>query len=212
MSEPKARAGEVEELLPGLFHYSVDDERIKTRSDAFALVENGAVVLVDPLLLEPAALARLGRLKAIVIAAASHQRSAWRMRRETGAKVHAPAEAMGLDETPDATYRDGEMLPGGLRAVRAPGPSSAHYVLYLERSPGAVLCTDLVINDGGKGLEYLPDKYQENPASGRESARRLLELKFEVLGFGHGTPILKGGREALRTLVEGGTAPVKRGG
>ncbi len=211
MSEPKAKARDVDELLPGLFHYSVKDERIKTRSDSFVVVHQGDVVLVDPVPLEPALLLRLGKLKAIVVAAASHQRSAWRLRRETGAKVHAPVEASGLDETPDMTFRDGDTLPGGLQAIRAPGPSSAHYVLHLATSPGALLCSDLVINDSGRGLEYLPDKYQEDPAGSRDSARRLLELKFEVLGFGHGQPILKGGRDALRALVAGGAARGKRG-
>ena len=36
--------------------------------------------------------------------------------------MHAPEGIAGLDEAPDTFFRDGDRLPGGLRAVLAPGP------------------------------------------------------------------------------------------
>jgi len=205
MSEPKAVAGTIDEVIQGLFHYKVHDERIKTRSDAFVLLDQGRLVLVDPLPFEPAALARLGGVSAIVLGTASHQRSAWRLRRETKARVYAPAEARGLEEKADVSFREGDALPGGLMAVHAPGPASAHHALHLDRGPGVLLCTDLLVNLG-KGPQFLSDDYQEDEAQGRESGRRLLELKFDLLGFGHGEPILRGGRAALEKLVGAGGA------
>lgn len=201
MSEPKSVARTIAEIAPGLFHYQIHDERIDHISDGYAVVEKGEAVLVDPLPIDPAARKRLGRIAAVVIAGPSHQRSAWLYRRETKAKVHAPEGVKGLDETPDAFFREGDRLPGGLRAVQAPGPKAPHYALLFERGPGALLATDLFMNDPGKPLVFPPDKYLEDPAAARQTARRLTDLKFEILCFGHGAPITRGGRKAIEDLL-----------
>jgi hypothetical protein len=102
MSEPGGEALEIREILPGLHHYSIEDDRIGTRSESYVLAAGGRLVLVDPLPCRLEAIARLGRIDAIVITASGHQRSAWRLRRLTGAPVVAPRDAVGLGETPDA--------------------------------------------------------------------------------------------------------------
>src|SRR6266568_2717616 len=108
MSEPKSVARGLHEVVPGLFHFQIQDERINHISDGYALVEDGRVVLVDPLPIEEAALRRLGTIEAIVMATGSHQRSAWRYRKETGARVHAPDGAAGLDGKPDVAFKAGD--------------------------------------------------------------------------------------------------------
>jgi glyoxylase-like metal-dependent hydrolase (beta-lactamase superfamily II) len=202
MSEPKTMAKTVKEPVPGLFHYHIHDDRIDHRSDAFAVVGGGTVTLIDPLPLDPAALGRLGTVGAIVVAVGGHQRSAWRYQRELKARVHAPREAAGLEGTPDATFKEGDPLPGGLRAVHAPGPGAAHYALRLDRGPGVLLVTDLLMHEK-EGIVFLPDTYVEDPGRARESARRLLDLDWDTLCFGHGEPILEGGKKALRALLAG---------
>ena len=209
MSEPKTVARAASEIVPGLFHFKIADERIKAQSDAYALVRGGRVVLIDPVPLEPAQLARLGRVEAVVLGSPSHQRSAWRYRREFNAKVHAPEGGSDLDEKPDATYRDGDSLPGGIRALHAPGPGHAHHVFHFTGEPGVLLCTDLW-HVTGTGVEFLPDKYLSDPATARDSARRLLEVDFDVLCFGHGDPILKGGRKVVSELVKREAAARKK--
>ena len=47
MSEPKTMARSVTEVVPGLFHYTIEDERIKTQSHGYALVAYGKVALID---------------------------------------------------------------------------------------------------------------------------------------------------------------------
>jgi glyoxylase-like metal-dependent hydrolase (beta-lactamase superfamily II) len=202
MSEPKNVAKSVVELLPGLFHYHIHDDRIDHRSDAFAVVAGGKATLIDPLPLDPPALGRLGPIGAIVVAAEGHQRSAWHYQRELKAAVHAPREAAGLEGTPDVTFQDGDRLPGGLRAVRLPGPGASHYALLSDRGPGLLLVTDLLMHEK-EGIVFLPDKYMDDPARARDSARRLLDLTWDALCFGHGEPILEGGKQALQALLAG---------
>lgn len=201
MSEPKTVAKTLNEVVPGLFHCRIHDERIDHGSDAFALVEKGRAILIDPLPLEEAALERLGAIEAIVIATPAHQRSAWSYRRRFEATVHAPRGAGDLEEKPDAAFGDGDRLPGGLRAVHAPGPSLFHHALHLDRGPGVLFLADLVMNEP-EGLVFLPDEYQDDAARSRRSARRLLELKFGILGFGHGAPLTRDARRALSGLIK----------
>ena len=201
MSEPKTMARSVTEVVPGLFHYTIEDERIKTQSHGYALVAYGKVALIDPLPLDPAQIARLGKVETIVIGTPSHQRSAWAYRRDHQAKVYAPEGYSDLDEKPDATYRDGASLPGGLRPLHAPGPHKAHYAFHLDRKPGVLLCTDLW-HVTAQGIEFLPDKYMNDAGRARESARRLLEVNFDILCFGHGNPIARGARKVVVDLVK----------
>ena len=204
MSEPRSVADSVEEMQPGLYHYHVFDDRIDTGSDAYALVDAGRMVLVDPLPLDEAVADRLGTPEAIVIAVSSHQRSAWRVRKRSGARVHAPRDAPDLEAPADAWFGDGDRLPGGLRAVHAPGPAATHHVLYLASGSGVLFLADLVMRggDGGGELRFLSDEHLSDPAAARRSARLLLEYRFDTLCFGHGRPLLRGGRQALVDLLQ----------
>jgi Metallo-beta-lactamase superfamily len=202
MSEPKTVAKTVDEVVPGLFHYQIQDERIHHISDGHILVEGGSLTLIDPVRIDETALKRLGTVGAIVIDNSSHQRSAWHYRKQTKAGVHAPQDLEGLDEAPDATFRDRDRLPGGMRAIHAPGPGEHHYAFLVERGPGVLICGDLFIHDPGKEIAFLPDKYLEDPAKARDSATRLLDQKFEILCFGHGAPLTKGARTAIKDLLE----------
>ncbi|HEX9400090.1 MAG TPA: MBL fold metallo-hydrolase [Anaeromyxobacter sp.] len=203
MSEPSRTAARVERVAPGILHWTVPDDRIGFRSDAYAVEGDGGTVLVDPLPLSERALASLGAVSAIVLTIQSHQRSAWRYRARFGAKVHAPAGAEGLEEEPDAWYEDEAALPGGLRALHAPGPCDASYALLLgggRRAPVAFV-GDLVTREGSRALAFVPDRYQDAPRATRESVRRLAEERIAVLCPGHGAPLRKGGRAALAAAL-----------
>ena len=211
MSEPKTVARSMTEIVPGLFYYTIEDERIKTRSHAYALAAGGRVALIDPLPLDPAQLARLGRVETILLGTPSHQRSAWSYRREHNAKVYAPEGWNDLEEKPDGTFREGERLPFGLRPLHAPGPNPAHHAFHLDRRPGVLLCTDLW-HATPRGIEFLPDKYMNDATRARASARRLLEVNFDILCFGHGDPITRGARQVVAELVEKDAGDREAGG
>ena len=201
MTEPRQVASDTEEVVPGVFRWSVHDDRIDFESHAHAVVDGGEAVLVDPLRLDPARVEALGTASAVCLTAACHQRAAWRYRRELGVPVYAPAGARTLEEEPDAWYRDGDSLPGGLRAIRTPGPEEAHYCFLLEREPGVLFCSDLLVHPAERGLDFVDPSFHDDPAETRRSVGRLLDLRFSVLCFDHGAPIADDPHGALRELL-----------
>lgn len=201
MSEPSGVATAVEEVVPGLWHWHVWDDRIDAESHAHAVSDGEGRVLIDPLPLAPEALRALEPVTAICLTAACHQRSAWRYRRACAARVYAPDATRKMDEEPDVRYRADELLPGGLRAIHTPGPEEAHYAFWRERSPALVFCPDLVMRAGEGEPEFVPPQYHENPDATHESLRRLLTLPFEVFCMDHGAPLSANCADRLRKLL-----------
>ncbi len=203
MSEPRAKARRVETVLPGLFHWSVNDDRIDFRGDGWAVQSGERLVFIDPEPLQAPALEKLGQASDIVLTIQSHQRAAWRYRRRFGAKVYAPQGAEGLEEEPDRWYGEGDGLPGGLRAVHAPGPCQASYALLLDRPEGLVAFTgDLVTDDPDGDLTFVAGAFQDEPRRTRESVRRLADQGVAILCPGHGLPVRGRADRALAELLE----------
>ncbi len=202
MSEPKAIAQRAEEIVPGVWRWAVHDDRIDYESDAHAVVEEGRVVLIDPLPLAETALKRLGTVEAICLTAKCHQRSAWRYRKQFGVKVYAPQGVRPMEEEPDVLYRAGDLLPGGLQAIHTPGPENVHYAFWLAREPGVLFCPDLLMHGKGKELEFVPAELHDDPAATRLSVQRLLDLRFSALCFNHGAPITDDPHAALQEALK----------
>ena len=205
MSEPKAVAEKVEEVVPGIWRWSVEDERIGGYvGSAHAVRDEAGVVLIDPLPLEPSALAALGPVSAIVLTAGTHQRSSWRLRRELGAPVYAPAGVRLVEEEPDVRYSEGDELPAGLQPFFAPGPGTTQHALLLPRYPSVLFTSDLFVHQPGEELGFVPDEYVHDAAETRSTAWRILELDFDVLCVAHRAPVLDDPKGAIRALLDSG--------
>jgi glyoxylase-like metal-dependent hydrolase (beta-lactamase superfamily II) len=160
------------------------------------------VVYIDPYPLQAPALEKLPPPTDIVLTIQSHQRAAWRYRRRFTARVWAPRDAQGLEEEPDRWYGDGDELPGGLRAVHAPGPCQASSALLLQRPEGLVAFTgDLVVETDEGALAFVADAFQDEPRRTRDSVRRLAREPIAVLCPGHGAPV-KDGAQALAEMLD----------
>jgi hypothetical protein len=199
MSEPTTFANRMDTVVPGVLHWTVQDDRISFRSDAYAIETRGGKVLVDPLPLSPEAFDSLGKVTAICLTEGQHQRSAWRFRKRLGVPVHAPEGAHDLEEAPDHWYADGQEAVGGLKAIATAGFGTVHCALVLEREgSGPVLFSgDLVVREGEGAFALIPDKYVDDPAAIRASVAKLLELAPETLCPAHGAPSAGRGGESL---------------
>jgi len=203
MSEPRETAAEVEEVAEGLYHWRIHNSGIGGNvSSSHALAIDDDCVFIDPVRLAEDAMASLPRPTAIVLTAKCHQRSAWRYREQFNIEVWLPEDASAADEEPDHRYADGDVLPGGLVAVRTPGPEWPHYSLLLEGDLGVVFCSDLVMHAGDGTLHLVPPEFHEDPAETRRSVDKLLGLPFAILCFDHGAPIVDDPKAALRRLLD----------
>lgn len=220
MSEPLEIAERLEKVADGLFYWQIHNSAIGGGiSSSHALTTSDGSVFVDPVRLAIDALTNLPRPDAILLTARCHQRSAWRYRAEFGAEVWLPEDAEAADEEPDHRYAEGDALPGGLVPLRTPGPERPHYSFILERDPGVLFCSDLLMRvdaaagdeeaagagDGGGRLAFVPPQYHEDPAETRRSVERLLDLPFSILCLDHGAPISDDPKAVLRHLL-GSTA------
>ena len=200
MSEPQAVAQSVQEVVPGVWHWHVDDERIGGFvSAAHAVRADDGVVLLDPLPLAAEALSWLGEVSAICLTTSSHQRSAWRLRRELGVRVWAPAASKEVEEEPDERYSDGDVLPGGLRAIFTPGAGTTQHSLLRD---GVLFTPDLFVHPAGQPLALIPPEYAHDPEQARRTVEQLLELDFTVLCTGHGAPVTDDPKAAIREALE----------
>jgi glyoxylase-like metal-dependent hydrolase (beta-lactamase superfamily II) len=205
VGEPSAVAETAEEVVPGIWHWHLADDRIGGFiSSAHAVRGDDGVVLIDPLPLADEALGGLGHVTAICLTTSSHQRSAWRLRRGLGVRVWAPEGLKDCEEEPDEAYEEGDSLPGGLRPVFSPGPGTRQHSLLLERDGGALFTSDLFVNPGD-GLALVPAEYMHDPEQARRTAERLLDLDFAVLCTGHGLPVTDDPKAAIRTALDAGS-------
>lgn len=201
MAEPNAVAESTEEVVPGVWRWFVANERIGgAESTAHAVAGPDGIVLVDPVRLAPEPLAALGDVTAILLTAQCHQRSAWRYRRELGARLWAP-ETRPMEEEPDERYRAGDLLPGGLRALHTPGPEEAHFSFLREAAPRVLFCSDLLTNYGGRGLDFVPLRFHDDPERTRRTVEGFLELDFDVLCLDHGAPVANDPKAAIAALL-----------
>jgi hypothetical protein len=201
VSEPKAVAERADEVVPGVWTWSVHDDRIDFVSTGHAVAGEDGVVLIDPLPLAAEALAGLGDVTAICLTAGTHQRSAWRLRSDLGARVYAPALSRLIDEEPDARYGDGDELPGGLRAVFTPGAGTTQHTFLLDRNGGVAFVPDLFTHLPERGLRMVWDEYMHDPEEARQSVRKLLDLPISILCFDHGAPLKDDPKRAIRALL-----------
>jgi len=202
VSEPSEIAPGAEEVVPGVWHWRIHDDRIDFVSAAHAVQTDDGTVLIDPLALASEALERLGVVVAICMSAGTHQRSAWRYRRELGAKVYAPALSKEIDEEPDERYSDGDRLPGGLLAVFTPGAGTTQHTLLLDRAPGVAFVPDMLARPPDGLLSLVPAEYMHDRDEARRSVEKLLGLDFAVLCLAHGAPLLDDAHGAIRAALD----------
>lgn len=207
MSEPSTVADSLEYVAPSLLHWTVEDDRIHNRSDAYALETAFGTILIDPLPLHEDLLEGFNTVQAICLTGRFHQRSAWRYQQHFDAPVYAPKNGEGYEGSPDHLYETGDTLPGGLKVVHAPGPTDAHYNFFLGRSEGNVMFIgDLLIRrTEGDIFKFVPAQYMDDPEITRESVRKLLNYSIEVLCPNHGAVCKGNVATAVKDALENDT-------
>jgi glyoxylase-like metal-dependent hydrolase (beta-lactamase superfamily II) len=139
----------------------------------------------------------------IVLTNRDHLREAEACRRDFRAKVYVPEpDASQMDIVADKTYRDGELLPGGLWVIHLEGMKSpGESALFLERGTGVLIVGDALIGKPMGQLSLLPAEKLPDIGKAKEGLQRLLKYKFSMVLVGDGGSILDGGMEVVRQAI-----------
>ena len=100
---------------------------------------------------------------------------------------------------PDATLKDGELIPGsgGLRVIHTPGHSPGHIAL-LHEPTRTVLVGDAIFHTGKLG--YGPATFAADPAARATGAARI-PADVTAIGFGHGAPLTGPGLDGFQAFL-----------
>ncbi|MEA2289927.1 MAG: hypothetical protein QOD55_1924 [Solirubrobacteraceae bacterium] len=196
------------EVLPGLLHWTTLHEGIGQPVHSHYAVEAGA--LIDPRMPDGGvdAIAQYGRPERILLSNRHHLRHSERCADAFACPIRC--HVAGLHEFGDGPdvqgFRFGDEVAPGIRALEMGALTPEDTVFHLSTGPGALLFADGLIRDGGGSLAYVPDVLMgDDPeavkAGLRASLRRLLDEDFDALLFAHGEPMPSGGHAALEAFV-----------
>jgi hypothetical protein len=196
----------MEEILPGIHHWTTFHEGIGTRVHSYYV--EPAAALIDPMVPEEGlgAFAGMVEPRQVLMTNRHHFRHSDRFREAFGCGVRASAPGMpdleGRDVQP---FRFGDEVAPGITALEIGVLCPDETALHIAGGEGAVAFADGLIRYGG-ALGFVPDPLlgDDPPAIKRglkDAFRALLPLDFDALLFAHGEPQASGGRTALRAFV-----------
>ncbi len=195
-------------LLPNIWEWSwfSEDKQLNFNGHLLTVGEHRILVDPPPMTASDMAFARQGGpVDYIIVTNRDHEREAAQLREEFHCTVMAPElDAKEMTLTIDKTYKDGELLPGGIWVVqlayqKSPGESA----LFLPTGKGLFIVGDAIIGHPEGALRLLPPEKYADISQARESLRRLLKYAFDSLVVGDGTSIVTGAKPIFeQTLAE----------
>jgi glyoxylase-like metal-dependent hydrolase (beta-lactamase superfamily II) len=107
-----------------------------------------------------------------------------------------------MDLKPTKTFKDGELLPGGIWVIhlqdqKSPGESA----LFLQLGKGVLIVGDALIGKPPGRLSLLPAEKYADAAKAKAGLRRLLKYQFDAVLVGDGTSILTEAKPAVEQAV-----------
>ncbi|MDH5297320.1 MAG: hypothetical protein OEY80_10735 [Nitrospirota bacterium] len=193
-------------LLPRISEWSWFSEEKQLNFNGHLLAVGEHRILVDPPPMSASDMSFLrhgGSPDYIILTNRDHEREAAHLREEFHCQVMAPElDANDMTLSVDKTFKDGELLPGGIWVIqllhqKSPGESA----LFLQQGKGVLLVGDAVIGHPPGTLRLLPPEKYSNLAQARDGLRRLLKYTFDSLLVGDGTSILTGAKPVLEQIL-----------
>ena len=197
----------MKQLLPGIWQWSWFSEEKQLDFNGLFLSVGEHRIVVDPPPMTAEAstvIRRQGGLDYIIVTNRDHTREAVTYQAEFRCQLHVPeADAPQMDLKPSKTFKDGELLPGGIWVIhlkdqKSPGES----VLYIQQGRGVLIVGDALIGKPPGRLSLLaPEKYSD-VVKARDGLRRLLKYNFDSILVGDGASILFGAKQAVEHTLQ----------
>jgi hypothetical protein len=201
----------MQEVLPGVLHWTTHHEGIGAQVHSHFAVESAA--LIDPRVPDGGVeeVAQYGRPDRILLSNRHHLRHSECFAEAFGCPIRCHEAGLWEfdDGGPDVQpFRFGDEVAPGITALRMGALTPEDTVFRLSAGPGALLFADGLVRGRDGALKFVPDALMgDDPEDVKvgltESLRRLLDEDFDALLFAHGEPMATGGHDALRAFVSG---------
>jgi glyoxylase-like metal-dependent hydrolase (beta-lactamase superfamily II) len=198
----------MKQILPGMWQWSSFSAEKQLDFNGLFLMIGEHKVLVDPPPMTAEAstfIRRNGPVDYIIVTNRDHVREAATYQAEFKCQLQVPdADASQMDLRPTKTFKDGELLPGGLWVIhlkdqKSPGESA----LFIQQGRGVLIVGDALIGKPAGAVSMLAaDKYAD-ATKAKEGLQRLLKYQFESLLVGDGISILAGAKQPVERLLQG---------
>lgn len=194
-------------LLPGIWQWSWYSEEKQLDFNGLFLHVGEHKIVIDPPPMTAEAgtfIRRQGAPDYIIVTNRDHARQAATYQAEFRCQLQVPDnDASQMDLKPTKTFKDGELLPGGIWVIqitdqKSPGESA----LFIQQGNGVLIVGDALIGKPAGALSLLaPEKYSD-AAKAREGLRRLLKYNFDSILVGDGASILTGAKQAVKRALQ----------
>ena len=193
-------------VLPNIWEWSWFSEEKQLNFNGHFLTVGEHRILIDPPPMAPEDIAfsqQGGPIDYILLTNRDHEREAASLQEIFHCGVRGPElDAAAMAHAKVTTYKDGELLPGGIWAIqlshqKSPGESA----FFLDARKGILIVGDAVIGKPEGALRLLPAEKYADLEQAREGLRRLLKYQFDALLVGDGSSIVSGAKLILEDLL-----------
>ncbi|MEX5212536.1 MAG: hypothetical protein NW703_00070 [Nitrospiraceae bacterium] len=193
-------------ILPNVWQWSWFSQEKQLDFNGLLLAVGEHRVVVDPPPLAPdeaGQVRRGGRIDYVVVTNRDHLREAVAYQRDWQCHLYVPElDAPQMDVTPTRTYKDGELLPGGIWAVHLRDQKSpGECALFIQQRAGIMIVGDALIGRPPGSLSMLPTEKYADPNLAKEGLRRLLKYQFETILVGDGMSLMTGAKTAVEACL-----------
>jgi hypothetical protein len=198
----------MDQILPGIHHWSAFHEGIRRRVHSYYVEPAGA--LIDPMVPEEGldAFAGMTTPQQALMSNRLHFRESDRFREAFGCVVRASAP--GMDDLEGRDVRPfwfGDEVAPGVVAVEIGKLCPDETAFHVTHADGAIAFGDALVHPPGAPLAFVADDlmgaHPVRVKQGLKDAFRGLLLRdFDALLFAHGEPLVDGGKRRLRRFVE----------
>jgi hypothetical protein len=196
----------MQEVIPGVHHWTAKHPSIGVEVSCHFVAASGT--LIDPLLPEQGIEWFAERQpRRIVLSNRHHLRHSVQIAERFDCPILCSENGLHEFEGGPAVegFAVGDRLADDVGALEMGGICPDDTVLRIEAAEGALLFADSLIHHGEIG--FVSDRLiGDDPAAVRSEIRAkasaLLSEDFDHLLFAHGTPLIGGGKEALRAFLE----------
>jgi len=196
----------MKQLLPGFWQWSWFSEEKQLDFNGLFLVVGEHKILIDPPPMageDQAFIRRNGPVDYLIVTNRDHARESWSCQGNFGCQLFVPdADASQMDLKPTKTFKDQELLPGGIWVVhlkdqKSPGESA----LFIQQGKGVLIVGDALIGKPAGAVTMLPVEKYADTTKAKEGLRRLLKYNFDSILVGDGTSILTGAKQAVEKAL-----------